>query len=147
MGVAGCKPTVGAERVENDVKAIQKRVPFTSKCSQKRWRLGLRPRPSNSEGGERFLALASLTRRVENGVKAIQKLGSIYTQITRESGRTPSTLASLTRKMKMVLTLLLKMGSIHSQLLQSPKSVGGWGSAPDPLIARESAFALASLTR
>ena len=24
------------------------------------------------------------------------------------------------------------MGSIHSQLLSSPKSVGGWGSAPDP---------------
>ena len=41
------------------------------------------------------------------------------------------------------------MGSIHSQLLPSPKSDGGWGSAPDPpaLIARESAFALASLTR
>ena len=41
------------------------------------------------------------------------------------------------------------MGSIHSQLLPSPKSVGGWGSAsdPPPPIARESAFALASLTR
>ena len=39
------------------------------------------------------------------------------------------------------------MGSIHSQLLPSPKSVSGWGSAPDPPIARESAFALASLKR
>ena len=69
-GVAGCKPAVGAKRVENDVNAIQKCVPFTSKCSQKRWRLGLRPRPPNSEG-ERFRP--SLTRRVGNGVKAIKK--------------------------------------------------------------------------
>ena len=35
------------------VKAIQKWVPFTSKCSQKRLRLGRRPRPPNSKG-ERF---------------------------------------------------------------------------------------------
>ena len=38
------------------VNAIQKWVPFTPKCSQKGWRLGLRPRPSNSEG-ERFRRL------------------------------------------------------------------------------------------
>ena len=50
MGVAGCKPAMGAERVENDVKTIPKWIPFTSKCSQKRWRLGFRPRPPNSEG-------------------------------------------------------------------------------------------------
>ena len=30
---------------ENGVKATQKWVSFTTKCSQKRWRLGLRPRP------------------------------------------------------------------------------------------------------
>ena len=44
-GAAGCGPTVGAKRVENGVNVIQKWVPFTPKCSQKRWRLGLRPRP------------------------------------------------------------------------------------------------------
>ena len=55
-----CKPTEGAKRVENDVKAIQKRVPFTSKCSQKCWRLGLRPRPPIAR--ESAFALASLTR-------------------------------------------------------------------------------------
>ena len=36
---------VGAKRVENGVNAIQKWVPFTPKCSQKLWRLGLRSRP------------------------------------------------------------------------------------------------------
>ena len=96
MRVAGCKPTVCAKRVENYVKAIQKRVPFTSKCSQKRWRLGLRPRPPIArESGRTPSALASLTRKIENGVNAIQK-------------RAPC---------------------IYSQLLQSPKSVGDWGSA------------------
>ena len=48
-----CRHAVGAKRVENGVNAIQKWVPFTPKCSKKHWRLGLRPRPSNSEG-ERF---------------------------------------------------------------------------------------------
>ena len=37
-------------RVENGVNAIQKWVPFTPKYSKKRWRLGLRPRPPNSNG-------------------------------------------------------------------------------------------------
>ena len=61
-------------RVENGVKAIQKWVPFTPKCSQKRWRLGLRPRPPIArESGRAPLALASLTRKIENGVNAIQK--------------------------------------------------------------------------
>ena len=70
-------------------------VPFTSKCSQKRWRLGLRPRPPIArESGRTPSALASLTRKIENGVNAIQK-------------RAPC---------------------IYSQLLQSPKSVGDWGS-------------------
>ena len=73
VGVAGCKPAVGAKRVENDVKAIQKWVPFTSKCTQKRWWLGLRPRPPNSEG-ERFrplpvwhTELKMVLRRFKNG--------------------------------------------------------------------------------
>ena len=34
-------------RVENGVDAIQKWVPFTPKCPQTRWQLGLRPRPLN----------------------------------------------------------------------------------------------------
>ena len=107
MGVAGCKPELGAKRVENNDKAIQKWVPFTSKCSQKRWRLGLRPRPL----------------------------------IARESGRAPSALASLTQKIENGVFLhFSKIDSIHSQLLPSPKSSGGWGSAPDPPIAKESTF-------
>ena len=46
-----------AKRVENGVYAIQKWVPFTPKCSQKRWRLGLRTRPLNYSEGERFWRL------------------------------------------------------------------------------------------
>ena len=69
----GCRHAVGAKIVENGVNAIQKWVPFTPKCSQKRWRLGIRPRPPKSEG-ERFRCLpCSLIRRVENGVNAILK--------------------------------------------------------------------------
>ena len=45
MGAAGCRPAVGAKIIEIGVNAIQKWVQFTPKCSQKRWRLGLRPRP------------------------------------------------------------------------------------------------------
>ena len=111
MGVAGCKPELGAKRVENDDKAIQKWVTFTSKCSQKRWRLGLRPRPL----------------------------------IARESGRAPSALASLTPKIGNGVNTFQKMDSIHSQLLPSPKSVGGWGSAPEK--QRKTLSDLASLTR
>ena len=99
--------------VENDVKAIQKWVPFTPICSQKRWRLGPRPRPS----------------------------------IARESGRAPSAFASLTQKIENGVNTS-KIASIYSQLLPSPKSVSGcMGLRPIPPIARESAFALASLTR
>ena len=60
---------------ENGVKAIQKWVPFTTKCSQKGWRLmGLRPRPPIArESGREPLALASLTRKIENSVDAIQQ--------------------------------------------------------------------------
>ena len=50
-------------QVENGVNAIQKWVPFTPQCSQKRWRLGLRPRPPNSYG-------ASLTRRGKGGANS-----------------------------------------------------------------------------
>ena len=86
-------------------------------------------------------------------------MGSIYTQITRESGRTPSTLASLTRKIENGVNAINAANAVNAifnnvfhslhKLIPSPKSVGGWGSAPDPPppIARESAFALASLTR
>ena len=77
-------------------------------------------------------------------------MGSIHTQITRESGQTPSTLASLTRKIETGVNAIQKWAPFtptcsHASL----KTVSGWGSAPDPphLIARESAFALASLTR
>ena len=74
MGVAGCKPELGAKRVENNDKAIQKWVPFTSKCSQKRWRLGLRPRPLIArESGRAPSALASLTRKIENDINTFQK--------------------------------------------------------------------------
>ena len=45
MGAAGCRPAVGAKIIEIGVNAIQKWVQFTPKCSQKRWWLGLRPRP------------------------------------------------------------------------------------------------------
>ena len=45
------KLTSLTRRVGKGVSGIQKWVPFTPKCSQKRWRLGLRPRLSNSEGG------------------------------------------------------------------------------------------------
>ena len=134
---AGCRPAVGAKRVENGVNAIQKWVPFTPKCrpqkarespsklasltrrvgegdngiqkwvpftpkcSQKRWRLGLRPRPSNSEE-ERLW-------------------------------RSPVWHAEL----KVVLTLFKNGFHLHPNVL---KSVGGWGSAPDSQIVRESAF-------
>ena len=67
-------PAVGAKRVQNVVNAIEKWVPFTPKFSQRRWLLGLCPRPPNSDGERlRPSALASLTRRVENSVNAIQK--------------------------------------------------------------------------
>ena len=35
---------------QSGINAIQKWVPVTPKCSQKRWRMGLRPRPPNSKG-------------------------------------------------------------------------------------------------
>ena len=42
------------------------------------------------------------------------------------------------RELKMVLTLFKNGFQLHPN---APKSVGGWGSAPDPLfIARESGF-------
>ena len=147
MEVASCKLTVGTKRVENDVKAIQKRVPFTSKCSQKRWRLGLHPRPPNSEG-ERFRPLPCLTRRVENGVKAIQKWVPFTPKcsqkrwrlglhprppIARESGGTPPGLASLIWKIENGVDAIQKWASFTPNCSQVPK-------------ARESAFGLASLT-
>ena len=45
MRAAGCMPAVSAKRVQNVVNAIEKWVPFTPKFSQRRWLLGLRPRP------------------------------------------------------------------------------------------------------
>ena len=49
MRAAGCMPAVCARIVQNVVNAIEKWVPFTPKFSQRRWLLGLRPRPPNSE--------------------------------------------------------------------------------------------------
>ena len=113
MGVAGCKPAVGAKRVENDVEAIQKWVPFTPKFSQNSWRLGLHPRPS----------------------------------IARESGRAPSALASLTRKIENSVNAIQKWVPFTPNCSQVPKALVA-GAPPQtlPPIARESAFALASLT-
>ena len=87
--------------VGNGVNAIQKWVPFTPKCSQKRWRLGLRPIPPNSEG------------------ERLRRLPVWHTEL------------------KMVLTLFKNGFYLHPN---APKSVGGWGSTPDPPSA------LASLT-
>ena len=51
-GAPGRAPSMLASltrRVENNINAIEKWVPFSPKCSQKLWRLGLCPRPTNSE--------------------------------------------------------------------------------------------------
>ena len=124
MGVAGCNPTVGAKRVENDVKAIQKRVPFTSKCSQKRWRLGLRPRPSNSEG-ESFRPLPVWHAELKMVLRLFKNGFHLHPNNKGERPK-PSTLASLTRKIENgVNAITLFKNGLHS-LPIAPKSQKRW---------------------
>ena len=88
-----------------------------TQMSPKALAAGASPQTLNSKGERRALsAFASLTRKIENGVNAIQKWVPIPLNCS-----------------------------------QVPKSVDGWGFAPDrqtlPSLARKCAFALASLTR
>ena len=72
-------------------------------------------------------------------------MGSIYTQITKESGRTPS---SLTRKIENGVNAIQKWAPFTPNCSQVPEAlVAGAPPQTPPPIARESAFALASLTR
>ena len=78
-------------------------------------------------------------QKSENGVNAIQK----WVPFTPKC-RPPNSKRERHRRLpvwhaelKMVLTVFRNGFYSH---LNAPKSVGGWGSSPDPPIARESAF-------